>query len=65
MKCLKKIIGLSCLVTLVSISLSSCARYDDKTKTFYGWGSYKDNDVEIHSDPPLKDIISVNAVKGG
>ena len=44
--------------------LSGCARFDKKTTTFYGWGRYKDSDVEMESTPPLADIINVNAVKG-
>lgn len=42
------------------LSMTGCAICNGKV--FLGWGRYKDKDFEIESSPPLKDIVSINAV---
>ena len=43
------------LSTLIGITLllNGCAHYNKATSTFYGWGKYKDKDVEMESSPPI------------
>ncbi|HDY68909.1 MAG TPA: hypothetical protein ENH85_14100 [Candidatus Scalindua sp.] len=48
-------------ILFLCISLSGCAYCNGEL--FIGWGSYKNKDFEMSSDPPLKDIVSINAVK--
>ncbi len=51
------------LAILVISSLAGCCHYNDKTKTLYGLGKYKDETVEIESHGPLKDILNIQMVK--
>lgn len=39
------------IIVLLVLSLSGCANC--KGTTFWGWGKYKDKDIEIESTPPV------------
>lgn len=49
------------VVILLMFFLSGCASCDGRT--FWGFGRYKTSEFEIESSPPLKDTISVNALR--
>lgn len=57
--------GLQMACILICILNISCARYNPATKTMYSLfgGRYKDKDVEFEAYPPIKDLISINAIK--
>ena len=52
------------ILLLLCLSSISCAHMNTETKTFYGWGSFKDQTMEIHSDHPFKDIFNFGALGG-
>ena len=56
---LSRIIYIGLMLSVI-VMLTGCATCDGKW--FIGWGKYKNKDFELESSPPLKDIISINAV---
>lgn len=50
----------SFLVGLSLMFLSSCAHVSEDGRTFYGWGRFKNKDIEIESNSPLQELISVS-----
>ena len=51
------------LLGIFLISLTSCARFDKETMTFYGYGRYKDKDVEIESKPLFSDLVNISGIR--
>ncbi len=51
------------LVVLVALCLISCAHYNPDTKTLWGYGKYKDKDVEIECHGLLKDIVNIQGIR--
>ncbi len=48
---------------ILILLLTSCAHYNPDTKTLWGYGKYKDKDVEIESHGLLKDIVNIQGIK--
>ena len=46
-------------IFLIGILLISCASISQDKRTFFGWGSYKDSEIEIKSDHPFKDLVGL------
>lgn len=51
------------LLIVLLIILSGCARFDKSTSTFYGYGTYKDKDVEMTSKPLFSDLVNIQGIK--
>lgn len=51
------------LIICSILCLTSCARFDKEKMTFYGYGSYKDADVEMTSKHLFSDLVNIQAIK--
>ena len=45
------------------IGISSCCHYQPETKTLYGYGKYKDKEVEMECKPLFSDLVNIQAIK--
>jgi len=52
-----------CGAIVCLVFLTGCCRFDKENKTFYGWGTYKDKDVEMSSNSPIKDMVNLSGLK--
>lgn len=40
-----------------------CAHYDKEKNIFYGYGRYKDSEIEIESKPIFSDLVNISALR--
>ena len=43
---------------LIVLCLGGCCHMDKETKTLYGFGRFKDADIEMECNSPLKSVFS-------
>ena len=50
------------IIIIGLLFLSSCCHYNEKNKTIWGYGKYKDKDVEMECNSPIESLVNLSGI---